>query len=542
MHADRLAEIEDELKESYRNRRCFCIVSHPDAGKTTLTEKLLLYGGAIHEAGTVKARKASRYATSDWMEIEKQRGISVTSSVLQFDYQGYRVNLLDTPGHHDFSEDTYRVLTAVDSALMVVDGAKGVEEQTKKLMKICSDRKIPVLTFVNKFDRECRNPLELLDEIEAVLGIQATPITLPVNSGKTFRGIYHLYKKEFYPFVANTDRDECFPVSGWDDPQWKSWLDDDELSQLKDQAELALGVYPEMSQEALWQGRLTGVYFGSALNNFGVEVLLREFCHWAPEPQARFATERLVEPSEPNFSGFVFKIQANMDQRHRDRIAFVRVCSGSFSKGDEVFHTRLERNLKISNTFQFLASKRVQAEMALAGDIVGVYDTGSFRVGDTISSKEKLSFLGIPNFAPEIFQRVVLKSPLKSKQLRKGLDQLCEEGASQVFFPQNSNDIIIGVVGQLQFEVIRHRLEHEYSVDARFESCAFKISRWVFSKEGQESKFDAALNELSKSYDVVLSKDSEDRWAVLISSQYALNKALERYPDLHFAETSERML
>jgi len=514
-------------------------VSHPDAGKTTLTEKFLLFGGAIREAGTVKSRKASRFATSDWMEIEKQRGISVTSSVLQFDFAGARVNLLDTPGHHDFSEDTYRVLTAVDSALMVVDGAKGVEEQTKKLMKICSDRKIPVLTFVNKLDRESRSPIEILDEIESVLQIKATPVTWPVSSGRTFRGIYHLYRKEFAPFDPETELDRWVPVDGANDPKWKEWLTSEEWDLLKEQVELVTGIYEPMNREACLAGDLTGVYFGSALNNFGVEILLKEFCEWAPEPQARFALERLIEPGEKNFSGFVFKIQANMDARHRDRIAFVRICSGSFSKGDEVFHCRLGRKLKISNTFQFLASKREQVENAQAGDIVGLYDTGLFRIGDTLTSKEKLSFLGIPNFAPEIFKRVALKSPLKSKQLRKGLEQLCEEGASQVFFPQTSNDIIIGVVGQLQFEVICHRLEQEYSVDAIFENCAYKLARWVFPASGSEAQFEKSLSELGGSYDVALSKDSEGRWTVLVSSTYALSKAIERYPDLEFHETSE---
>lgn len=525
---------------TYQNRRTFCIVSHPDAGKTTITEKLLLFGGAIHEAGTVKARKAARYATSDWMEIEKQRGISVTSSVMQFDYMGFRINLLDTPGHHDFSEDTYRVLTAVDSALMVIDGAKGIEEQTKKLMRICSDRKMPVITFINKLDREGRNPLELLDEIESVLGIRPVPRTWPAGSGKNFRGVYQLHAKKFSPFSHNDD--EIF----WEDAgaldnleYWEPRLPHGLYENFKEQVELVESAYGTLDKDEFLLGKVTPVFFGSALNNFGVETLLQEFCHLAPQPGTRFALERAVEPQEDEFTAFIFKIQANMDARHRDRIAFARVCSGRFEKGMEVFHVRQDRKMRVSNTFQFMASKRSHVEEAYAGDVIGMYDTGDFKIGDTLTEREKLSFLGIPNFAPELFRKVILKSPLKSKQLRKGLHQLCEEGASQVFFPENSNDIVIGVVGQLQFEVIRHRLENEYGVDALFEAGAFRMARWVLPKEGASKKFEVALDELGKSYDTTLCRDNEGRYAILVSSEYALNKARERFPDLNFADTSE---
>lgn len=524
----------------YKTRRTFCIVSHPDAGKTTLTEKLLLFGGAIHEAGTVKARKAARYATSDWMEIEKQRGISVTSSVLQFDFAGCRVNLLDTPGHHDFSEDTYRVLTAVDSALMVVDGAKGIEEQTKKLMKICSDRKIPVITFVNKFDRECRSPIELLDETESVLNIRCVPMTWPIGSGKSFQGIYRLDTQEFSRFQSGVEASEVFKTSGPMDPQWEKWIPFDLLELFREQIELIEGVYGRFDSAKYLSGEHTPVYFGSALNNFGVEILLEDFCKIAPEPQARIARERIVEPSENAFSGFIFKIQANMDSRHRDRIAFLRICSGKFEKGMELFSPRHERKFRTSNIFQFMAAKRTHVEEAYAGDIVGLYDTGEYKIGDTLTEKENLSFLGIPNFAPEHFRRVVLTTPLKSKQLRQGLKQLCEEGASQVFYPKNSNDIVVGVVGPLQFEVIQHRLEGEYGAGAKFETCPFRMSRWAFPKAGADSKkVQSQLDELSKSYDTVLARDAEDRDAILVSSEYALNKARERFPDLDFVETAE---
>lgn len=525
--------------DDFRSRRTFCIVSHPDAGKTTLTEKLLLYGGAIREAGTVKARKAARYATSDWMEIEKQRGISVTSSVMQFDYQNCRINLLDTPGHHDFSEDTFRVITAVDSALMVIDGAKGIEAQTKKLMKICSERNLPVISFVNKLDRECRSPIELLDEIESTLGIKTCPFTWPVGSGKNFKGIYNIKTKEFAKFIPGEEGVNWIPTDGLLDPKLKSMIPDDFFDEFIEQIELVEGVYEKFDSQHFLDGQQTPVFFGSALNNFGVEAVLKQFCNIAPAPLPRVALEREVDPAEKKFSGFVFKIQANMDANHRDRIAFLRVCSGEFHKGMSVFHARHDRNFKINNIFQFMASRRESLEHAVAGDIVGIYDTGDFKIGDTLTEKEKLSFLGIPNFAPELFQKVILKTPLKSKQLRKGLQQLCEEGASQVFFPVNNNDIVIGVVGQLQFEVIRHRLLSEYGVEAKYESCAFKIARWVFPATNDMKKFGQELNELSRSYDTVLSKDAEDRDAILCSSEYALKKAIERYPELKFEETSE---
>jgi peptide chain release factor 3 len=521
------------------NRITFCIVSHPDAGKTTLTEKLLLFGGAIQIAGTVKARKAARYATSDWMEIEKQRGISVTSSVLQFDFSGKRLNLLDTPGHRDFSEDTYRVITAVDSALMVIDGAKGIEAQTLKLMEICSQRKIPVITFINKLDRECRSPLDLLEEIEKTLKIKPVPVTWPLRSGKSFRGIYHLEEQIFSPFEVGVERPQEFRVTGLSDPRWKNWIEEDLEAELAEQVELASAVFERFDQHQFLSGQMTPVFFGSAVNNFGIEMLLRKFCAAAPAPQPRIALERIVEPDEKTFSGFIFKIQANMDERHRDRIAFLRVCSGSFRKGMELYHVRQKKKFKAGATFQFLASQRTHVDEAEAGDIVGLYDNADFKIGDSLTEKESLSFLGIPHFAPEMFKKVILKSPLKSKQLRKGLQQLCEEGASQVFFPQSTNDIVVGVVGALQFEVIQFRLQAEYGADVIFETCAYRIARWIVPKAGLASKYESSLDQLAKSYDVNLSKDAEERWAILVSSEYALSKAQERFPDVDFVRTSE---
>lgn len=527
------------MSSNYQTRRTFCIISHPDAGKTTLTEKLLLFGGAIQIAGTVKARKAARYATSDWMEIEKQRGISVTSSVLQFEYGGCHLNLLDTPGHKDFSEDTYRVITAVDSALMVVDGAKGIEEQTKKLMEICSQRKIPVITFINKLDRECKSPIELLDEIESVLKIKTSPITWPLRSGKSFQGVYDFYKKVFAKFDPDKERPEEISVEGLKDKRWQDWLAPDLFEEFQEQTELVQGVYDKFDAQKFLNGQITPVFFGSAINNFGVEMLLRKFCEVAPAPSERLALERIVEPGEKDFSGFIFKIQANMDARHRDRIAFLRVCSGNFEKSMEAYHVRLKKKFRVGNTFQFMASQRTQVEEATAGDILGLYDTGDFKIGDTITQKENLSYLGIPSFAPELFRKVILTSPLKSKQLHRGLQQLCEEGASQVFYPVNTNDIVVGVVGQLQFEVIQFRLEKEYGAGAKFETCAYKLARWVLPKPEHKDKFQSTLDALARSYDTLLSKDAEERWAILCSSEYALNKAQERFPEVTFARTSE---
>ncbi|HEV7856857.1 MAG TPA: peptide chain release factor 3, partial [Herminiimonas sp.] len=454
-------------------RRTFGIISHPDAGKTTLTEKLLLFSGAIQLAGTVKGRKSGRHATSDWMEIEKQRGISVASSVMQFEYRDHVVNLLDTPGHQDFSEDTYRVLTAVDSALMVIDAAKGVEEQTIKLLNVCRMRNTPIITFMNKLDRETRDPLELLDELESVLKIECAPVTWPIGMGKNFRGVYHLLRDEIMLFAPGSEKaDQTFEVvKGIDNPRLAEMFPL-EIEQLKMEVELVHGASHPFELDAFLNGTRTPVFFGSAINNFGVREILNALLDWAQPPRERDATIRAVKPTETPFSGFVFKIQANMDPAHRDRIAFLRVCSGRFERGMKVKHLRLNREIKVSSVVTFMASSREQVEEAYAGDIIGLPNHGNMQIGDSFSEGELLQFTGIPYFAPDFFRSVRIRNPLKIKQLHKGLQQLGEEGAIQVFKPVNSSDLILGGVGVLQFEVVASRLMNEYGVDAVFEGTS----------------------------------------------------------------------
>ncbi|MFM8760922.1 MAG: peptide chain release factor 3, partial [Polynucleobacter victoriensis] len=453
----------NDIVREVARRRTFGIISHPDAGKTTLTEKLLMFSGAIQLAGTVKARKSGRHATSDWMEIEKQRGISVASSVMQFEYRDHVVNLLDTPGHQDFSEDTYRVLTAVDSALMVIDAAKGVEEQTIKLLNVCRMRNTPIITFVNKMDRETRDPMELLDELESVLKIECAPVTWPIGMGKNFRGVYHLINDEILLFAAGNDRaDQEFQVmKGIDNPELHKMFPD-EMAQLKMEVELVQGASHPFDLERFLGGLQTPVFFGSAINNFGVREILNALLDWAPGPRERDATVRSVDPREEKFSGFVFKIQANMDPAHRDRIAFLRVCSGKFERGMKINHLRSNRDVKVSNVVTFMASSREQVEEAYAGDIIGLPNHGNMQIGDSFSEGEALQFTGIPYFAPDFFRVARIRNPMKIKQLQKGLQQLGEEGAVQVFKPVNSSDLILGAVGALQFEVVASRLMNEY--------------------------------------------------------------------------------
>ncbi|MGB1012315.1 MAG: peptide chain release factor 3, partial [Thiolinea sp.] len=446
-----------DLQEIQR-RRTFAIISHPDAGKTTMTEKVLLFGGAIQLAGTVKGRKAARHATSDWMAMEKERGISVTSSVMQFPYNDCIVNLLDTPGHEDFSEDTYRVLTAVDSALMVIDVAKGVEERTIKLMEVCRLRDTPIMTFINKLDREGKDPIELLDEVEDVLKIQCAPVTWPIGMGKRLKGIYHLYQDKVILYKANTERREEYEeIQGLDNPRLDELLGAD-AEELREEIELVQGASHEFDLDAYLRGEMTPVYFGTALNSFGIRELLDDFVEYAPAPQARPAITREVSADEPKFTGFVFKIQANMDPQHRDRMAFVRICSGKFQKGMKAKQVRIGKDIKIPDALTFMASDREHALEAFAGDIIGIHNHGSIRIGDTFTQGENLQFTGIPNFAPELFRRAQLKDPLKMKQLQKGLGELCEEGATQLFKPLNNNDLILGAVGVLQFDVVAQRL------------------------------------------------------------------------------------
>jgi peptide chain release factor 3 len=522
------------LEQETARRRTFAIISHPDAGKTTLTEKLLLFGGAIQLAGTVKGRKAARHATSDWMELEKQRGISVTSSVMQFPYRDAIVNLLDTPGHEDFSEDTYRTLTAVDSALMVIDSAKGVETRTIKLMDVCRLRDTPIFTFINKLDREGRDPVELLDEIEDVLAIKCAPVTWPVGMGKRFKGIYHLLDDAVHLYAGGRSdiRQDVRIVNGLENPLLDEVLGD-QAAELRDEMELVQGASHPFDSSAYLQGELTPVFFGSAINNFGVSELLDHFVRNAPAPLPRSAVSRVVEPVEKDFSGFVFKIQANMDPAHRDRIAFLRVCSGSYRKGMKMRHVRLGRDVQVANALTFMASDRGHVEEAFPGDIIGLHNHGTIRIGDTFTQGEDLRYTGIPNFAPELFRRAMLNDPLRMKALQKGLDQLCEEGATQLFRPLKNNDLILGAVGILQFDVVAHRLKDEYGVDCRFEPVSVATARWI---ECDDSALEARFRD--KAYEN-LAEDQGGALVYIAPTRVNLDLAIEKWPDIRFLATRE---
>ncbi|MDX1513783.1 MAG: peptide chain release factor 3 [Gammaproteobacteria bacterium] len=523
-----------DLDDAIRRRRTFAIISHPDAGKTTLTEKLLLYGGAIQLAGTVKARKAARHATSDWMELEKQRGISVTSSVMQFPYSGRVINLLDTPGHADFSEDTYRTLTAVDSALMVIDGAKGVEERTIRLMEICRLRTTPIMTFMNKFDRESRDPVELLDEVESVLNIRCAPVTWPIGSGKRFLGVYHVLEDSvrFFSVRQGERAVEGDLVEGLGNPELYQRLGP-QAQELRDEIELIKGASHEFDLDAYLRGELTPVFFGSAINNFGVRELLDNFVDWAPSPAPRQAEQREVVPNEDAFSGFVFKIQANMDPQHHDRIAFLRITSGKFSRGMKLHQVRLGRAVQVANATTFMAQDRQQVDTAYAGDIVGLHNHGTIRIGDTFTQGEALKFVGIPNFAPELFRRVVLRDPLRLKALQKGLDQLSEEGATQVFRPMQTNDLILGAIGILQFDVVAYRLRHEYGVDSAYEPIDVTTARWVSCEDAK------MLDEFIRKNEPRLGHDGAGNLTYLAPTMINLNLVQERWPDVSFAAVRE---
>ena len=511
------------------HRRTFAIISHPDAGKTTLTEKFLLYGGAIQLAGTVKGRKAERHATSDWMELEKQRGISVTSSVMQFPYKGMMVNLLDTPGHADFSEDTYRTLTAVDSALMVIDSAKGVEERTIKLMEVCRMRTTPIMTFINKLDRESRDPVDLLDEIEDILKIECAPITWPIGSGKRFRGVYHLINDSVHFFSATHGGkiQQGDVIDRLDNAQLDELIGD-QAAELRDEIELVRGASHKFDITAYLQGRQTPVFFGSAINNFGVEELLKNFVQYAPAPQARAALEREVQPDETSLTGFVFKIQANMDPKHRDRVAFMRITSGHYQKGMKLYQVREGKKVQIANAITFMAQDRGHVEDAYAGDIIGLHNHGTIRIGDTFTEGEDLNFTGIPNFAPELFRRVVLRDPLRAKALQKGLDQLSEEGATQVFRPLTYNDLILGAVGVLQFDVVAHRLKHEYGVECTYDNVSIYTAHWVSCDDKKK------MDEFRKKNEMQLATDNSGALVYLAPTRVNLNLAEERWPEVQF--------
>ncbi|HQU15695.1 MAG: peptide chain release factor 3 [Chromatiales bacterium 21-64-14] len=526
-----------ELTDEVARRRTFAIISHPDAGKTTLTEKLLLFGGAIQLAGAVKGRKASRHATSDWMELEKQRGISVTSSVMQFPYEGRIINLLDTPGHEDFSEDTYRTLTAVDSALMVIDGAKGVEARTIKLMEVCRLRDMPIMTFINKLDREGRDPVELMDEIESVLGIRCAPVTWPIGSGRRFRGVYHLVDDSVRFFdAAQSGRGGRLPegrtVHGLDNPLLDTMIGD-QAAELRAEVELVRGASHAFHAQEYAKGALTPVFFGSALSAFGVKELLDSFVAYAPVPQARAAVTRAVEPGEDAFSGFVFKIQANMDPQHRDRIAFLRITSGVYAKGMKMRQVRIRRDVLIANAMTFMAREREHVDKAYPGDIIGLYNHGTIQIGDTFTAGEDLKFTGIPNFAPELFRRVVLRDPMRMKAVQKGLDQLSEEGATQVFRPLIGNDLILGAVGALQFDVVAYRLQHEYGVDCTYEAVNVNAARWVECEDPRR------LEEFRRKVELHLAMDGAGSLTYLAPSRVNLELTLERWPEVHFRATRE---
>ncbi len=515
-------------------RRTFAIISHPDAGKTTLTEKLLLYGGAIQMAGAVKGRKAARHATSDWMELEKRRGISVTTSVMQFPYKDLVINLLDTPGHEDFSEDTYRTLTAVDSALMVIDSAKGVEDRTIKLMEVCRLRDTPIITFINKLDREGRDPIDILDEIESILNIQCAPITWPIGMGKQFRGVFNLYTDSVHVF-SPTHGGKILAgeaIAGLDNPRLDE-LFGSQAVELREQVELVKGASHHFDIEAYLAGKMTPVFFGSAVNNFGVSDLLNAMAEYAPSPRSRDTTTRQVAAEEEKFSGFVFKIQANMDPAHRDRVAFMRVCSGSYADGMKVRHVRLGRDVKIANAITFMARDREHVEDAYAGDIIGLHNHGTIQIGDTFTEGEDLKFTGIPNFAPELFRRARLRDPMRMKALSKGLEQLCEEGATQLFRPLSSNDLILGAVGILQFDVVAQRLQDEYSVECLFEAVPVTTARWVSCDDPKR------LEEFRLKANEHLAIDGGGDLAYLAPTRVNLDLTMERWPEIHFFATRE---
>ncbi len=523
-----------DFSKEIARRRTFAIISHPDAGKTTLTEKLLLFGGAIQMAGTIKGRKASRHATSDWMELEKQRGISVTTSVMQFPYGDCVMNLLDTPGHADFSEDTYRTLTAVDSALMVIDAAKGVEERTIRLLEVCRLRHTPIITFINKLDRDTRDPIELLDEIETILKIRCAPITWPLGMGRDFRGVYHFAEDRIYLYEPqkNSIQQVGRTIQGIENAL-DAGIPDYLLEELKLNVELVRGASHTFDRTAFLQGKLTPVFFGSAINNFGVRELLNAFAEYAPAPQSRETVTRTVQADEKKFSGFVFKIQANMDPAHRDRIAFMRVCSGQYRQGMKLFQVKQKREVKIAKALTFMASDREQVASASPGDIIGLYNHGTIQIGESFTEGENLEFTGIPYFAPELFRLVRLADPLKLKALQKGLQQLCEEGATQLFKPLARNHLILGAVGLLQFDVVAWRLKNEYNVDCIYEDISVVTARWVYSENSKK------LAEFRQKAEEYLALDGSDHLAYLAPSRVNLNLTMERWPDIEFRTTRE---
>jgi len=530
-----------QLTDQITRRRTFAIISHPDAGKTTLTEKLLLFGGAIQMAGAVKARGETRRAHSDWMKVERERGISVASSVMTYDYNGCTFNLLDTPGHEDFGEDTYRTLTAVDSAVMVIDAAKGIEAQTRKLFEVCRLRDIPIITFVNKLDREGRDPFDLLDEIEQMLALDVTPASWPIGMGRNFKGCYDvlgerliLLPKGHASESAEDVDGEIQEIAGLDDPSLDGALGDDVSNTLRDEIEMAKGLCPDFDLESYREGHLSPVFFGSAINNFGVRELLEGVASMAPPPRAQSAESRDVKPDEDKVSGFVFKIQANMDPKHRDRIAFFRLSSGHFKRGMKLHHVRSGKSVNLHNPVLFLAQDRETAEEAWAGDIIGIPNHGNLRIGDTLTQGEEIQFAGIPSFAPELLQTVRPEDPMRAKHLGRALEQMAEEGAARVFRPRSGADWIVGVVGSLQFDVLADRIRTEYEVPVRFESTSLYTARWIEADDHQ------MLKKFTDANGGAMADDHDKSPVFLARNAWHLDKAAEDWPDIRFLKTKEQ--
>jgi peptide chain release factor 3 len=526
-----MAHIHDEIDK----RRTFAIISHPDAGKTTLTEKFLLFGGAIQTAGAVKNNKITKTAASDFMDIERQRGISVATSVMAFRYRNKLINLLDTPGHKDFAEDTYRTLTAVDSVILVVDCVKGVEAQTERLMEVCRMRQTPVIVFINKMDLEGQDAFDLLDELEDKLNIQVRPLSWPIGIGHTFRGVYSLYDQNVRLFQPDKTRiaKDIVNIDDLADAQLDDLVGTDGANQLREDVDLIEGVYETWDPAPYLAGDLAPVFFGSAVNNFGIQEMLDTFVDIAPDPRPRAADVRDISPDEPQFSGFIFKIHANIDPRHRDRIAFLRVCSGTFKRNTFYTHTRAEKKLKFSNPATFLAQDKSVVEEAWPGDVVGLYDTGNFKIGDTLTEGESIKFQGIPSFSPEIFKELVNKDPMKSKQLEKGIQQLTDEGVAQLFIREVGNRKIVGTVGELQFEVIQYRLEHEYGAKCEFQPKSYHKACWIVSDN------EAKLEEFKRIKGQDMVKDKDDNDVFLAPSKFLLNMEIQNFPELTFHFTSE---
>ncbi|MFN6375485.1 MAG: peptide chain release factor 3 [Chitinophagia bacterium] len=524
-----------KYENEIRKRRTFAIISHPDAGKTTLTEKFLLFGGAIQTAGAVKSNKIKKHATSDFMEIERQRGISVATSVMSFEYNGTLINLLDTPGHKDFAEDTYRTLTAVDSVVLVVDAVKGVEEQTRKLMEVCRMRDTPVIVFINKMDRDGKNPFDLMDEIEKELKIHLHPLSWPINNGKDFKGVYSLYDKSLLLFQANqkvTEEDSII-LNDLDGQELDEYVGEKDATQLREDAFLIEGVYGDFDNQAYLKGQTAPVFFGSAINNFGVKELLDTFIRISPEPRSRETSSRLVDVQEDKFSGFIFKIHANLDPKHRDRIAFLRVCSGKFERNKFYHHVRLDKDVRFSNPYSFLARDKDVIEEAYPGDVIGLFDTGNFKIGDTLTEGENYYYTGIPSFSPEIFKEVVNKDPMKTKQLEKGLNQLTDEGVAQLFTQHNGNRKIIGCVGDLQFEVIQYRLLQEYGASVQFNSLPFYKACWLTAEDKNK------LDEFTRFKTANIVTDKDGHTVYLAQSEWFLNTEIANNPSIQFHFSSE---